>query len=186
MSHFSFLKTTDAMANILMSDMERFAPYLEFASNLMRGPSELTEEQRELMVTYVASLNACEFCYGAHKATAEAFGSDAEIIEALMQDDYGVLDEKLRPIFALVRKLTKEPSKVVKADIDAIVDAGWLERTAQDVICVTAFMNCSNRLVSGHGIVGSPGAFALAAKAMGPGGGYNRREVKKGADAVST
>jgi len=186
MSHFSFLKTTDAMANILMSDMERFAPYLEFANKLMRGPSELSEPQRELMVTYVAALNACAFCVGAHKATAEAFGVDGDLIEALMTDDMSGIDAKMRPVLALVRKLTKEPSKVVKADIDAIVDAGWQERTAQDVVCVTAFMNCSNRIVSGHGIVGSPDAFAIAAEAMGPGGGYKSSLVKKGAAAVSS
>lgn len=183
MSHFSFLKTTDAMATILMSDIEKFAPYLEFANNVMRGPSELTPEQRELMVTYVAALNACDFCFEAHKATAKAFGADENLVEALVAEDYSALDDNLRPLFALVRKLTKEPSKVVKADIDAIVAAGWQEKTAQDVICVTAFMNCSNRIVSGHGIEGSPEAFTLASKAMGPGGGYSRASVKKGSGA---
>jgi len=181
MSHFSFLKPTDAMANILVSDLERFQPYLEFASQVMRGASELTEKDRELMVTYVAALNECDFCYGAHNATAEKFGADTGIVDALMADDYDALDEKLRPVFALVRKLTKEPYKVVKADIDAITQAGWTEKTAQDVICVTAFMNCSNRIVSGHGINGSPEAFEMASRAMGPGGGYSPKSVKKGA-----
>ncbi len=181
MSHFSFLKPTDAMANILFADLERFQPYLEFANQVMRGPSELSEKDRELMVSYVAALNACDFCYSAHSATAAKFGADAGIVEALMADDYSVLDEKLRPAFSLVRKLTKEPHKVVKADIDAITQAGWTEKTAQDVICVTAFMNCSNRIVSGHGINGSPEAFEMAANAMGPGGGYGAKSVKAGA-----
>lgn len=181
MSHFSFLKPTDAMADILLSDIDRFRPYLEFASAVMRGPSELSVRQRELMVAYVAALNACEFCYGAHKATAEAFGADASVIQAMVADDYSSLDAKDRPLFRLVRKLTKEPSKVVKADIDAICEAGWSEKTAQDVICVTAFMNCSNRIVSGHGIVGSPQAFELAARAMGPGGGYSPSSANVGA-----
>lgn len=181
MSHFSFLKPTDAMANILLSDMERFRPYLEFANAVMRGPSELSVQQRELMVAFVAALNACEFCYGAHRATAEAFGADGSAIESLVAGDYSVLGEKDRPLFRLVRKLTKEPSRVVKADIDAIREAGWAEKTAQDVICVTAFMNCSNRIVSGHGITGSPQAFEKAARAMGPGGGYSPSSVNVGA-----
>lgn len=180
MSHFSFLKRTDAMATILMSDLERFRPYLEFANSVMRGPSELSEQERELMVAYVAALNACDFCFEAHKATAEAFGADPNVIEALVAEDYSGLEEKLRPVFALVCKLTKEPAKVVKSDIDTITAAGWSEKTAQDAICVTAFMNCSNRIVSGHGVEGSPAAFAMAAKAMGPGGGYSSTSVKIG------
>ncbi len=180
MSHFSFLKQTDAMANILMSDLEKFKPYLEFANNVMRGASELSERERELMVAYVAALNACSFCFEAHKATAQAFGADPGVIEALVGEDYSVLDEKQRPLFALIRKLTLEPSKVVKNDISAIIDAGWKEKTAQDVIVVAAFMNCSNRIVSGHGIEGSPAAFAMAASAMGPGGGYSPKSVRLG------
>ncbi len=181
MSHFSFLKPTDAMANILFADLGRFSPYLEFAHNVMRGPSELSAAQRELMVAFVAALNACEFCHGAHQATAEAFGADASVVEKLAAGDDGALEERERPLFALVRKLTKTPSRVVKSDIDAITAAGWSEKTAQDVICVTAFMNCSNRIVSGHGVFGSPQAFEMAARAMGPGGGYSPASVKIGA-----
>ncbi|MFQ5563193.1 MAG: carboxymuconolactone decarboxylase family protein [Parvularculaceae bacterium] len=180
MSHFSFLKTADSMGDILLSDMDKFQPYLEFAAQVMRGPSELSEKERELMVAYVAGLNACDFCFGAHKATAEAFGADASVLEALLAGDDSILEEKLRPVFTLVRKLTKEPSKVVKADIDAIVAAGWKEKTAQDAICVTAFMNCSNRIVSGHGVEGSPAAFDLAARVMGPGGGYSTSGAQAG------
>lgn len=179
-SHFSFLRATDAMANILMSDMDKFRPYLEFASNVMRGESELSIAQREMMVAFVAALNACEFCFGAHKATAEAFGADGAIIEAMIGGDFSPLPENERPLFVLIRKLTKEPSKVVKSDIDAIIAAGWKEKTAQDVVCVAAFMNCSNRIVSGHGVVGSPDAFRLAAKVMGPGGGYSPSSAKLG------
>lgn len=184
MSFFSFLKPTDAMANILISDLDRFRPYLEFAHAVMRGPSELNAAQRELMVAFVAALNACEFCHAAHKATAEAFGADARVIEKLVSGDDSLIEERERPLFALVRKLTKTPSKVVRSDIEAITSAGWSEKTAHDVICVTAFMNCSNRIVSGHGIVGSPDAFEMAARAMGPGGGYSPTSVKIGAGAA--
>ena len=184
MSFFSFLKPTDAMAHILLSDIERFRPYLEFAHRVMRGPSELTEGERELMVAFVAALNACDFCHGAHAATAEAFGVDVGVIERLVAGDETAIEPKLRPIFALVRKLTKDPSKVVQSDIDTITDAGWSEKAAQDAVCVTAFMNCSNRIVSGHGIVGSPQAFAMAARAMGPGGGYSPTSAKIGASGA--
>jgi len=180
MSHFSFLRSTDAMADIIVSDMERFAPYLQFAQNVMRGDSELSEAQRELMVVDVSVLNACNFCFGAHRKVAESFGADPALIDALAAEDYSCLDEKLRPIFSLVKKLTIEPSKVVKSDIEAITGAGWSERTAQDVICVTAFMNCSNRIVMGHGVEGSPDAFAMAIPALGPGGAYSPDGVKQG------
>ena len=176
MSHFSFLKQTDGMAEIIGYNPKRLQHFVAMIEELFRGPSELSVADREFIVTYVAGLNACQFCYGAHKAVAEAFGSDGDLLEAVIQtDDFDLVDAKMRPILALAKKLTMEPAKTYDADITAITDAGWSEHTVHDVICCVATMNFANRLVSGHGVEGSANYFKKDAEELGPDGGYTKK-----------
>jgi AhpD family alkylhydroperoxidase len=58
--------------------------YLVRASEaILRGPSPLSPGQRELIGAYVSALNACQYCYGGHRAAAELFGVDSELITRL-------------------------------------------------------------------------------------------------------
>ena len=80
---------------------------------LLRGPSSLTPAQRELIAAYTSAVNACEFCYGAHAATAEALGVDERWLTRLIDDiDTAPVDDKLKPILRYVRRLTRSPSRV--------------------------------------------------------------------------
>jgi AhpD family alkylhydroperoxidase len=74
----------------------------------------------------VSSVNACGYCLGAHARTAEAFGVDPALIEALAADlDTAPVEPKLKPVLAYVTKLTRTPSRMTDADRQAVFDAGW-------------------------------------------------------------
>ncbi len=49
-------------------------PLIEYREALLRGPSPLTEAERELIGAYVSALNACHYCHGVHRTTAQQFG----------------------------------------------------------------------------------------------------------------
>ena len=173
MAHFSFVDETSSWADVAGYNPEGFRPVDDLGESLLRGPSELTPQEREFIAAYVSGLNACEYCYGSHSAIAEAFGADKELLDRLVQtDDLGLVETQMRPILDLARTLTLTPARVAKADIDAIVAAGWSERTAHDAVCVIAFFNYANRIIDGHGLRGSAKYFASAANALGPGGSY--------------
>ncbi len=168
MSHFSFLQEEDGMAEIVGYNPDRLNHFRAMVGNLFRGPSELSIADRELIMTYCSGLNACKFCVGAHQAMAEAYGVDAEILEALLaSDEYEMIEPKLRPVLALAKKLTQSPATVYEADIEAIVAAGWSEHTAHDAICCIATINFLNRLTDGHGVKGSSEYFEKMVKMMG-------------------
>ena len=100
---------------------------------LLRGPSTLTSAQRELIAAYTSAVNACEFCYGTHAATAEALGIDETWLTRLIDDiETADVDEELKPILRYVRKLTRTPSRVQQKDVDAIFAAGWDEDAGND------------------------------------------------------
>lgn len=133
------------------------APLLEYHDRLLRDPSPLTVAERELIAAYVSGLNACAYCHGAHRVAAEAFGVDDALFDGLMADlATSLVDPKLKPILAYVRKLTLSPARMVEADAEAVYAAGWDERALFDAISVCALFNFMNRIVEGSGIRRNP------------------------------
>ena len=128
-------------------------PLMEFTDSVLRGESDLTIGERELIATYTSALNACTFCYGSHRAYAELFGIDADMIDALVADlNTAPIDPKLRPLLAYVAKLTTLPSQLLASDAQAVLDAGWSEAALFDAIKINGLFNLYNRLVEGAGV----------------------------------
>jgi len=128
-------------------------PLIALHEVVMRGPSPLTVADRELIAAYVSSLNACTYCHGIHAATAAAFGIDAGLLEALIAEpDTAPVEARLRPLLDYVRKVTLTPSRMVRADADAVYAAGWPEIALHDAVAVCALFNFMNRYVDGLGV----------------------------------
>lgn len=137
-----------------------YTPLLQFVHSVLRGPSELTPGEREMIAGYVSTLNGCSYCAGGHKAAAIALGIDESVFEAVSEDiESAPVDEKLKPIFRYAKKLTEAPDRMAQADADAVTAGGWSEKTLTDVVNVCALFNFFNRLVEGHGIEGIPADF---------------------------
>ena len=112
-------------------------------------------------------MNSCAYCYGVHSLTAAAFGIEETVFDALMRDPDGApIDDKMKPLLRLARRLTLEPAKTVQADIDAVTDAGWNEQTAHDAILVCCMFNFMNRLLDGHGVKGNPEMYRSRVKIL--------------------
>jgi len=173
MSNFSFLNSEDGMPDILQHNPDRSGYFLKLVENILRGPSELSVAERELIFAYVSGCNSCTFCFGAHKAVAQAFGIDEALLDELVNAEVPTAaDAKMQPCLMLARKSARESNRIVKADVVAVVDAGWREETAQDVIYIAALATYCNILVSGHGIIGSTAYFQREVDTFGPGGSY--------------
>jgi uncharacterized peroxidase-related enzyme len=173
MSNFSFLKTEDGLSGIVQHDVERFGSIMGFVDNILRGKSELSIAERELVFAYVSASNSCSYCYGVHKAVAQKFGIDEGLLEQLvLADDLTVVDDKIMHCLKLAKKAVKEAYQIVKSDIDAMVAIGWSEKTAHDIITIAATATFCNILVDGHGVKGSSALFEQAAERLGPGGRY--------------
>ena len=153
MSLFPSLPETPHLADVYKKFPECVKPLLDYHDLLLRGESPLTVAERELIAAYVSGLNACNFCFGAHKIYAEAFGVDETVIDALVTDiDSADVDEKLKPILRYVAKLKTLPPRLTDADAQAVYDAGWSERALFDAIQVAALFNYMNRIIEGTGV----------------------------------
>jgi len=130
---------------------ERGVLILRLINDIMRKESQLSGGERELIFTYISELNACQFCFHSHAPAATALGIDESTI-GNMEIDLDTQNEKLKPIFSYVKKLTRTPTQVVKADVDAIYAAGWNEQAFMDVVGICCAVNFMNRFVDGVGV----------------------------------
>ncbi len=148
-------------------------PLLDFHQALLRGDSEFSVTERELMAAYVSGINSCQYCYGAHGAVAKLYGISEQLIaDMLIDPEHPQLDEKLWPVFRYLKKLTLTPTRMVQADADAVFAAGWSEQALYDAVNVCCLYNFMNRFVEGLGLTPIPEQFDLEGKMITE-GGYN-------------
>ena len=128
-------------------------PLLEYHDVLLRGEGPLSIAQRELIATYVSGLNACSFCFGAHKIYAQVFGIKESLIDDMMDDlEAADIEPAMKPFLRYVRKLNALPAKLTEADARAVYDAGWSERALYDAVQICALFNFMNRIIEGTGV----------------------------------
>jgi uncharacterized peroxidase-related enzyme len=126
---------------------------MQFTQVVMREDGALSIAERELIAAYVSGLNACTFCYGSHLIYAEAFGVEAGLLEAMLADpEVAPVPGKLRALLGYVRALNTLPSKIVQADIDAVLAAGWSEDALFEAVQICGLFNMMNRIIEGSGV----------------------------------
>jgi len=70
---------------------ETALPLCELAEVLLRGPSTLTRGERELIASYVSSLNDCSYCTNSHAAFAAAqLPSGMTLVDQVRADPDGL------------------------------------------------------------------------------------------------
>lgn len=140
-------------------------PAKEFTHEAMRGPSEWSVGDRELMAAYVSTVNRTAFCVGAHAATASQAYQDAPLVAAVLADlDSAPIAEPLRATLRMLGTLTAEGT-VTADDMRAVLAAGVTPRQVADALAVCAAFNVTDRLADAFGFeVLSPDGFAAGAK----------------------
>jgi uncharacterized peroxidase-related enzyme len=150
---FPSLPTPARLGDLLSRFPDHAAPLLMHLEGIMHAGTPLSPAQCELIAAYVSGLNACTFCLGSHRIYAEALGVEPGLIEALLEDlETAPVDPRLRPLLAYVAKLNTLPSRLVRADAEAVFTAGWDEAALFHAIQVCSAFNLFNRLVEGAGV----------------------------------
>lgn len=140
-------------------------PMKKVTHETMRGPSAWSVGDRELMAAFVSKTNDCEFCIGAHTATAAgAYHDQARVAAVLSNLETAPIEEPLRATLRMLQKLTREHS-VEAADIRRVLDAGVSRRQIEDALAVCFAFNTTNRLADAFGFfVPGPKGFESGAK----------------------
>jgi uncharacterized peroxidase-related enzyme len=131
----------------------------------MRGPSDWSVGDRELMAAFVSQANECPFCVAAHSATSNLwYGDDAKVTATLEDLDTAPIEEPLRATLRLLDKLTRG-SGVDADDIRTTLAAGVTPAQIEDALAVCLAFNITDRLANAFGFdVAGPDAMAAGAR----------------------
>lgn len=119
-----------------------------FTHEAMRGPSEWSVADRELMAAYVSKLNDSPFCVAAHSATAAGGYQDRDKVGAVLADlGSAPIEDGLRATLGLLGKLATEGT-VSADDIRAVLSAGVSRGQIEDALAVGFAFNTTDRLAN--------------------------------------
>ncbi len=123
------------------------------AETLLRGPSELSSGERELIASYVSNLNDCEFCHESHSAAANAHLKDGGHAVSCVKEniDTAPVSEKMKALLKIAAKVQKSGREVKDADIKLARDSGASDQDVHDAVLIAAAFCMYNRYVDGLG-----------------------------------
>ena len=111
----------------------------------MRGPSDWSVGERELMAAMVAKWNACDFCVSAHGAVAAKILPRPAVDAALADFRAAPISEGLKETLAFLQTMTLRPMQLTVEDARAVLRSGVSRQALTDAIAVAAIFNIVTR-----------------------------------------
>lgn len=138
-----------------------------WTQQVMRGPSEWSVAERELMAAMVAQWNACPFCVGAHSAVA-VHGMKPEHVRAALEDYRSApLSTELSGALTFIEKLTLHPGEVTSDDALEAMTIGLSRAQLADAAAVAAVFNIITRYANALDFeIPSPAEFAASSRVL--------------------
>jgi len=151
MPHIALRPDLYGITSLLDYRPQTAAPICELTHLLLRGPSTLSEAERELIATYTSHLNDCEFCQSAHAAATCLLpgGSEAWVSAVKRDVDTAPLSDKMRALLRIAAKVQRSGSAVTFEDAEAARQAGATDLEIHDTVLITALFCLYNRYVDG-------------------------------------
>jgi uncharacterized peroxidase-related enzyme len=132
---------------------ERFLKWFSHFRDVMRESTGLSAADREMIGVVVSAENRCLYCMIAHGAELRQLLGDARLADTIAIDYRRAnLDAKRRAMCDFAVRLTRTPSSVSEADVQALRECGLTEEDVWDVAEVAAMFNFSNRMASASGM----------------------------------
>jgi uncharacterized peroxidase-related enzyme len=138
------------ITSLLEYRLDTAAPIRELTQILLRGPSTLSEGERELIAALVSHRNACRFCTTAHTAAAELLLGECETVEAVKRDpDSAPVSAKMRALLRIAAKVQQSGLLVTADDVAAARGEGATDVEIHDTVLIAALFCLYNRYVDG-------------------------------------
>ena len=118
---------------------------------LLRGPSTLSEAERELIAAYVSYRNDCMFCMSSHAAAARClYGDNKNVVDEVLQDmQQSKVSDKMKALLQVAGKVQILGKEVTPGDIDTARACGADDREIHDTVLIAATFSMFNRYVDG-------------------------------------
>ena len=125
-------------------------PIRELTQVLLRGPSTLTEGERELIATIVSYRNECTFCATAHTAAANILLGEEETSEKVKQNiATAPVSDKMKALLTIAAQTQVNGRSVTTEAIQKAKDEGATDIEIHDTVLIAGLFCLYNRYVDG-------------------------------------
>jgi uncharacterized peroxidase-related enzyme len=151
MAHISLPEGVPGIRGPLSLRPDIAKPLSDFSEALMRADNSLTRGERELIATYVSSLNDCFFCENAHGGVAQHYlQCDINFIDKVKADFQSAdLPEKLKSLLTIAGSVQKGGKYVTTGQIEKAKSLGATDREIHDTVLIAAAFCMFNRYTDG-------------------------------------
>jgi uncharacterized peroxidase-related enzyme len=128
-------------------------PLNELVEVLLCAPNSLTPGERELIATYVSSLNDCYYCQTIHGAIAAAhLDGNEELVKRVKSDfEHADISDKLKALLVIAAKVQSGGKNVTADDVAHARSQGATDVEIHDTVLIAAAFCMYNRYVDGLG-----------------------------------
>ncbi len=153
MAHITLNSDEPGIRGLFRFRPETAKPLNELVEVLLRGQSTLTRGERELIASYVSSLNQCEYCCSSHSAYAAAqLPEGMPLVRQVCTDlPNAPVSSKLRALLDVAAAVQAGGLSVTTELVDAARAQGATDTEIHDCVLIAAAFCTFNRYVDGLG-----------------------------------
>jgi uncharacterized peroxidase-related enzyme len=150
MPHIPLEEHLPGITGLLEYRKDSAQPIRELTQVLLRGPSSLTEAERELIATVVSEANQCTFCTTAHTAAADKLLGECTTTQAVKKDvESAPVPEKTKALLVIARQVQQSGKAVTAESVLRAKNAGATDLEIHDTVLIAALFCLYNRYVDG-------------------------------------
>jgi uncharacterized peroxidase-related enzyme len=152
MPHIDLPKEYPGIRSLFVFRPETAAPLCDLAQVLLHNPHPtLSAGERELIASYVSSLNTCNFCTRSHSAIAKhQLDSELSLVKQVLADpEAAPISDKLKALLKIAAKVQSGGKNVTTEDIENARGEGATDIEIHDTVLIAAAFCMYNRYVDG-------------------------------------
>jgi uncharacterized peroxidase-related enzyme len=151
MPHISLPEGLPGIRGPMAFRPETAAPINQLADVLLRGPHTLSPGERELIATYVSSLNDCRYCQTIHGAIAAHHldGNEDLVLQVKAALQRAPISDKLKALLVIAGKTAESGKRVTADDVARARQHGATDLEIHDTVLIAALFCLCNRYVDG-------------------------------------
>lgn len=151
MPHIDLPKEYPGIRSLFVYRPETAAPLNSLVQTLLHNPHPtLSPGERELIATYVSSLNKCKYCATIHGAIAKHHLQDSELVKQVIEDaEQASISNKLKTLLKIAAQVQVGGTDVTTAAIETARKEGATDIEIHDTVLIAAAFCMFNRYVDG-------------------------------------
>ena len=154
MAHIDLMNDLPGIRGLMAFDPQAADALNGLANVLLCRESSLTKGEREMIATYVSSLNDCLFCQSVHGAVASAHLGDAngELIPQVKNNlTEAPISTKMKALLGIAGSVQRGGKMVAHRQILDAIAEGATDQEIHDTVLIAAAFCMFNRYVDGLG-----------------------------------